>query len=273
MKKNLLTKIIATVGIVAMLVNPITAHAAEESSYYNPYYEAAKNYSYLVYKEEPEIYYEPSYVAWKQNKMYNWANPKPVNDYSWLITFDFDIHDSNICNYQTIESIYAFMDAIPAGIVDKLVSDGWKIIITNQNTVKYYPQPEIFAGWSPDRYPGGFCSNPAKLIVVQYYDGSNKTAIDLTHEIGHMVFGKYGFGLINTVNSINDVRQDNSLTTITRNSELGKVISHEHGTSYIYGDANELYADVLIEYIYYPLELKELAPTIFGIYNDVFHVY
>lgn len=271
--EKIFTKIIATVGLVTMLVNPFTSYAAEESAYYNPYYEAAKNYSYWVYKEEPEIYYEPSYVAWKQNKMYNWGNPKAVNDYSWLITFDFDIHDSSICNYQTIESIYAFMDALPKQVIDFIVNNGWQIIITNDNTVKYHPAPELFASWSPDRYPDGFCSNPAKLIVVQYYDGSNKTAIDLTHEIGHMVFGKYGFGIINTVNDMNEKTQDNNLTIINKDTELGRVISHEHGTSYIYGDANELYADVLIEYIYYPLELKELAPTIFGIYNNVFHVY
>ncbi len=137
---------------------------------------------------------------------------------------------------------------IPENFVKKMDSDGWTVIVTRSDNMssKYADANETVEVMGQTDFL-------KKTITVR----TDADPWVIYHEIGHVV-----------ASYAEDDLMEAGLDRYQENGELSKLCCHSaYGSPYIYGVADEQLAESLYDFIWYPREMQEQAPTLYEIYS------
>jgi hypothetical protein len=139
-------------------------------------------------------------------------------------------------------NITTYLFVLPDKVYNQLISDGWKIILTesDESTATLY----------------GRTNHRTKEIYL-YADHLGFEWATL-HEIGHVLYRHYAMDAFNAAG----IRTCNA-------EELTAIYFHEgENRDYITGKTQEAIAQSYVEYLLYPAELKACSPTVYNIWWD-----
>ncbi len=139
-----------------------------------------------------------------------------------------------------------YSNVVPKQFVQAVIDDGWKIELTNLDAAN---------GVSDNLYHISSADFENKVIRLA---GSQRGAISLLHELGHVFAMEYAV----------DELTDAGITTIMY-PEFDKAYSRiGYDSPYIYMNRDEIEASLFYDFLLYPEEMQASVPTIYQCYTD-----
>lgn len=139
---------------------------------------------------------------------------------------------------------------IPEFFVKKMAEDGWTIRVTNGQDGLY----SEYAGIGDNVEVLGNANYEDKLITVNM-----EKPFTVYHEIGHVV-----------AHYAEEEISEAGLDSFSNDGELSKLCCHSaSGSVYVYMNPDEQIAESFFDYIWYPREMQEQAPTLYRIIDGV----
>lgn len=188
----------------------------------------------------PVVLNIPGYEEWKSSNKVQ-TNQVPLRDYSYIVKWQPDV------DLMDVVEVYLYLDKIPACILEYMEANGWVFHLYTGDLAVFYEGYANIAGLT------NFGSK-----VIQVSTTMNLTPGEiLVHEIGHVLHKKMLKTEINqlTCNDVNSVHLQN-------------VYYHDRGnTTYTRLHHDEMVAQLLWEYLFYPFEMNEVTPELFTIFN------
>ena len=189
--------------------------------------------------EEYTIYDDEGYVSYRDSLLPLYGAPLTTLERSGIV----------LPNESTPEEEWkyavAIVQCLPTGLYDRLVCDGWRIVFVD--SILEDEDYVVTAGQTVDS---------ERTILIK--NGCAEIAV--AHEIGHVLLMDYG--LRKELNACGYTEWDSK--------GLGRVYSHVGSQSiYDYACFEEHICNLFYDYLFYPRELEEQAPEVYGCFERV----
>lgn len=188
--------------------------------------------------------YDEQYEIWKQEIIPVYGDTA-TNHYQDFLIIDEDV--------SKIDADYTklYLDIVPKCIIDKINKLGWRMYLVNENLAE-------MNGYDSNKVNIGGMTNPTDKTITIW---ANEEAIrrSVIHEIGHVI----DFDILgDTLTAGGYVDYDSK--------EFAKIYLYSSQQNiYTYYIRDELVAQLFVEYLLYPRELKVQAPRIYNFYNEL----
>lgn len=188
--------------------------------------------------------YDEQYELWKQEIIPVYGDTA-TNHYQDFLIVNEDV--------SKIDADYTklYLDIVPEYIIDNISKLGWKMYLVNENLAE-------MNGYDSNKVNIGGMTNPTDKTITIW---ANEEAIrrSVIHEIGHVIdFDVLG----DTLTAGGYVDYDSK--------EFAKIYLYSSQQNiYTYYIRDELVAQLFVEYLLYPRELKVQASRIYSFYDEL----
>lgn len=198
------------------------------------------NGGYKDYRPEYVID-DAEYVAWRDETLPIY-NPYEVEMTSKDLPIEIKVDTEDYITVQDYNYVVDCLDVIPENFLQKCADDGWIVEIKKD-----------YISEGDGTVTMGQTNHETKELIV-----STQNLSCIYHEFGH-ILARYA----------DEELQTAGLYEPTTQTELGEMYCHSaNGSVYIYMNAEEQIAESFYDYLFYPREMQEQAPMLYGIYEN-----